>query len=100
MTGFGSYLCNICSVFPRLERHEIVHFTIADFRLANDGLLEELQRLRYQVNFKALKYRAPADQGNGKKDCRDFMAKKFFLSSSWMCWLSLAVPKVALRKRS
>ncbi|KAK3222768.1 hypothetical protein Dsin_009793 [Dipteronia sinensis] len=48
-----------CAILPRIQRHEVVHFTLTDFRLANNGLPEEIQKLRCRVNFRALKFTAP-----------------------------------------
>ncbi|XVE85687.1 hypothetical protein DITRI_Ditri17bG0111100 [Diplodiscus trichospermus] len=53
-------------VLPRILRHEIVLFNITDRRLANNGLPEELQRMRCRVNYKALRFTQPIDE-TGRK---------------------------------
>lgn len=49
--------------------HEVVHFTRTESRLANNGLPEEIQKLRCRVNFRALKFTAPIEE-TGRKIVR------------------------------
>ncbi|TXG56696.1 hypothetical protein EZV62_018009 [Acer yangbiense] len=58
-------------ILPRIQRHEVVHFTLTDFRLANNWLPEEIQKLRCRVNFRALKFTAPIEE-TGRKDMLAF----------------------------
>ena len=46
--------------------HRIIHFTKTDARLANNGIPEEVQKLRCRVNYKALRF-TPAIEALGKK---------------------------------
>ncbi|GKV29104.1 hypothetical protein SLEP1_g38071 [Rubroshorea leprosula] len=43
-------------VLPHMQRHGILKFTRTDYRLANNGLPEELQKLRCRVNYEALRF--------------------------------------------
>ncbi|XP_078447786.1 rhamnogalacturonan I rhamnosyltransferase 4-like [Wolffia australiana] len=53
-------------ILPLFRKHKIVHFLKTDSRLANNGLPENLQRLRCKVNFESLRF-APAIQAIGEK---------------------------------
>ncbi|KAK0573425.1 hypothetical protein LWI29_007880 [Acer saccharum] len=65
-------------ILPRIQRHEVVHFTLTDFRLANNGLPEEIQKLRCRVNFRALKFTAPIEE-TGRKIVRLLRQRGRFL---------------------
>ncbi|GAV79531.1 O-FucT domain-containing protein, partial [Cephalotus follicularis] len=54
------------SILSRLREHKVLFFPRTDFRLANNGVPEELQKLRCRVNFKALKFTPPIEE-LGKK---------------------------------
>ncbi|KAJ8760443.1 hypothetical protein K2173_015110 [Erythroxylum novogranatense] len=71
-----SYYSN--KVLPLLEKYEIIHFTKTDARLANNGLPEEVQKLRCRVNYEALKF-TPAIEKLGKKIVRLLREKGPFL---------------------
>ncbi|XP_025885618.1 uncharacterized protein [Solanum lycopersicum] len=43
-------------ILPLFSKHQVVNFNRTDTRLANNGIPLELQRLRCQVNFHALKF--------------------------------------------
>lgn len=43
-------------ILPQIKEHEVLHFTKTDFRLANNGIPEELQKLRCQANYEALRF--------------------------------------------
>ncbi|KAK2658814.1 hypothetical protein Ddye_005347, partial [Dipteronia dyeriana] len=45
---------------------EVVHFTLTNFRLANNGLPKEIQKLWCRVNVKALKFTAPIKETERK----------------------------------
>ncbi|XVE85688.1 hypothetical protein DITRI_Ditri17bG0111200 [Diplodiscus trichospermus] len=49
-------------VLPRIRRHEIMLFNLTNGRLANNGLPEELQRMRCRVNYEALRFTQPIDK--------------------------------------
>ena len=56
-------LIHIClQVLPRIQKHEILLFAQTDARLANNGLPEELQKLRCRVNYKALRFTQPIEE--------------------------------------
>lgn len=42
-----------------MQKYKVLHFMKTDTRLANNKLPEEVQRLRCQVNFGALRFAAP-----------------------------------------
>lgn len=43
-----------------------MHFTKSDSRLANNGMVEEVQKLRCRVNYEALRFTTPIEE-MGKK---------------------------------
>ncbi|KAL3347698.1 hypothetical protein AABB24_021396 [Solanum stoloniferum] len=43
-------------ILPLFSKHQVINFNRTDTRLANNGIPLELQRLRCQVNFHALKF--------------------------------------------
>ncbi|MQL87012.1 hypothetical protein Taro_019540 [Colocasia esculenta] len=43
-------------ILPLFDKYELVHFNKTDARLANNGIPIELQKLRCQVNYHALKF--------------------------------------------
>ncbi|XWS64150.1 hypothetical protein CRYUN_Cryun06bG0162000 [Craigia yunnanensis] len=53
-------------VLPRIQKHEILLFSQTDARLANNGLPEELQKLRCRVNYKSLRFTQPIEE-TGRK---------------------------------
>ncbi|KAM5567502.1 rhamnogalacturonan I rhamnosyltransferase 1-like [Rosa sericea] len=54
------------TILPRIQTYEVVHFTKTDARLANNGIPEEVQKLRCRANYQALKF-APPIEALGKK---------------------------------
>ncbi|KAK9934917.1 hypothetical protein M0R45_022043 [Rubus argutus] len=54
------------TILPRIHTYEVVHFTKTDSRLANNGIPEEVQKLRCRANDQALKFAPPID-ALGKK---------------------------------
>lgn len=53
-------------VLPLIEDYELLHLTKTDARLANNGLPTEVQKLRCQVNYSALRF-TPAIEKLGRK---------------------------------
>ncbi|KAI9105132.1 hypothetical protein K1719_022848 [Acacia pycnantha] len=53
-------------ILPRIKGYEVVHFTKSDARLANNGLPEEVQKLRCRVNYQSLKFAPPIEQVSKK----------------------------------
>ncbi|XVF85747.1 hypothetical protein PTKIN_Ptkin17bG0142200 [Pterospermum kingtungense] len=60
--SFGSLEYYYQRILPRIQKHEILLFAQTDARLANNGLPEELQRLRCRVNYKALRFTQPIEE--------------------------------------
>lgn len=56
----------INQILPRIHAYEVVHFTKTDARLANNGIPEEVQKLRCRANYQALKF-CPPIEALGKK---------------------------------
>lgn len=56
-------------ILPQIKEHEVLHFTKTDFRLANNGIPEDLQKLRCRANYEALRFTAPIEE-TGKKIVR------------------------------
>ncbi|WRX15550.1 GDP-fucose protein O-fucosyltransferase - like 10 [Theobroma cacao] len=52
-----TYYYNV--ILPRIQTHEVVHFQKTDARLANNGLPEDVQKLRCRVNYEALRFAPP-----------------------------------------
>nr|KYP69771.1 DUF246 domain-containing protein At1g04910 family [Cajanus cajan] len=49
-------------ILPRMKTYGLVHFTKSDARLANNGIPEEVQKLRCRVNYHALRFVSPIEQ--------------------------------------
>ncbi|XP_022775749.1 uncharacterized protein At1g04910-like [Durio zibethinus] len=64
--SFASLEYYLEKVLPRIQKHEILLFAQTDARLANNGLPEELQRLRCRVNYKSLRFTQPIEE-TGRK---------------------------------
>lgn len=71
-----TYYYNV--ILPRIQKHEVVHFQKTDARLANNGIPEEVQKLRCKANYKALKF-APPIQALAEKVVRLLREKGPFL---------------------
>lgn len=65
-------------IVPRLHTYEIVHFTKTDARLANNGIPDEVQKLRCRANYHALRL-APPIEALAKKIVGILRAKGPFL---------------------
>ncbi|KAF7809004.1 rhamnogalacturonan I rhamnosyltransferase 1-like [Senna tora] len=46
-------------ILPLIKKYEVVHFTKTDARLANNGIPEEVQKLRCRVNYEAMRFASP-----------------------------------------
>ncbi|XP_028794237.1 rhamnogalacturonan I rhamnosyltransferase 1-like [Neltuma alba] len=66
-------------ILPRIKTYGVVHFTKTDARLANNGIPEEVQRLRCRVNYQALRFTPPIEQV-AKKIIRILKERGPFLS--------------------
>ena len=49
-------------ILPRVRTYEVVHFTKSDARLANNGIPDEVQKLRCRVNYEALRFAPPIEK--------------------------------------
>ncbi|KAI4357961.1 hypothetical protein L6164_001873 [Bauhinia variegata] len=49
-------------ILPRIKTYEVVHFTKSDARLANNGIPDEVQKLRCRVNYHAMRFAPPIEQ--------------------------------------
>ncbi|KAK1553095.1 hypothetical protein Q3G72_028753 [Acer saccharum] len=65
-------------ILPRFRTFGVVHFQKTDARLANNGIPEEVQKLRCRVNYQALRF-APAIEELAKKIVRILREKGPFL---------------------
>lgn len=65
-------------IIPRMKTYEIVHFTKTDARLANNGIPEEVQKLRCRANYQALRFARPIEE-LGKKIVRILRERGPFL---------------------
>ncbi|KAK7275038.1 hypothetical protein RIF29_16144 [Crotalaria pallida] len=50
------------TVLPRIRKYHVVHFTKTDARIANNGIPEEVQKLRCRANYKALRFTPQIEQ--------------------------------------
>ncbi|KAJ1400863.1 putative O-fucosyltransferase, plant [Sesbania bispinosa] len=66
-------------ILPRIKTYEVVHFTKTDARLANNGIPEEVQKLRCRVNYHALRF-APSIQQLAEKIVKILKERGPFLS--------------------
>ncbi|KAF7809003.1 rhamnogalacturonan I rhamnosyltransferase 1-like [Senna tora] len=66
-------------ILPRVKRHGVVRFIRTDGRIANNGVPEEVQKLRCRVNYKALRF-TPSIEQAGKKIVRVLRKKGPFLA--------------------
>lgn len=60
----GKYF--LFQVIPRIQKRGVLHFSLTDARLANNGLPDEVQKLRCRVNYEALKFTQPIEE-TGRK---------------------------------
>lgn len=65
-TNFIIYVYVCIQILQRIKTYEVVHFQKTDARLANNGIPEEVQKLRCRVNYEALKF-APKIEEVAKK---------------------------------
>ncbi|XP_015965845.1 rhamnogalacturonan I rhamnosyltransferase 1-like [Arachis duranensis] len=49
-------------IIPRMKTYEVVHFTKSDARLANNGIPDEVQKLRCRANYHALRFTPPIEK--------------------------------------
>ncbi|KAL5553797.1 hypothetical protein UlMin_041198 [Ulmus minor] len=49
------------TILPRIQMYEVVLLTKSDARLANNGIPDEVQRLRCKANYHALRFAPPID---------------------------------------
>lgn len=64
--AFMIYVCVCLQILPKIKEQEGVHFNKTDFRLVNNGIPIEFQKLRCQVNYEALRF-TPTISEVGKK---------------------------------
>ncbi|KAM4121329.1 hypothetical protein ACJW30_03G200000 [Castanea mollissima] len=67
------------TILPMIKRRGIMHFTKSDSRLANNGIAEEVQKLRCRVNYEALRFTTPIEE-MGKKIVKLLRQKGPFLT--------------------
>lgn len=65
-------------VLPRMRKYHVVHFTKTDARIANNGIPEEVQKLRCRANYRALRF-TPQIEQVGKKLVKILKQKGPFL---------------------
>lgn len=65
-------------ILPRVKKYGVIHFKKIDARLANNGIPEDIQKLRCRVNYKALRFTAPIKEV-GKKIVKLLRKKGSFL---------------------
>ncbi|KAL3624094.1 Rhamnogalacturonan I rhamnosyltransferase 1 [Castilleja foliolosa] len=65
-------------ILPLLKKHKVVHLNKTDARLANNGLPQDIQKLRCKVNFSALRFTARIEE-MGRKVVRMLRQKGPFL---------------------
>ncbi|PON76734.1 GDP-fucose protein O-fucosyltransferase [Trema orientale] len=71
-----SYYYNV--ILPRIQTYGVVHFTKTEARIANNGVPDEVQKLRCRVNYHALKFAPPIEE-LAKKIVRILRGKGPFL---------------------
>ncbi|XP_021912302.1 uncharacterized protein At1g04910-like [Carica papaya] len=54
--SFASMKYYYDKVLPRIKAHQVVRFTLADARLANNGLPDEVQKLRCRAYYNAMRF--------------------------------------------
>ncbi|XP_021293313.1 uncharacterized protein At1g04910-like [Herrania umbratica] len=64
--SFASLTYYYQKVIPRIQKRGVLHFSLTDARLANNGLPDEVQKLRCRVNYDALKFTRPIEE-TGRK---------------------------------
>ncbi|KAK7275037.1 hypothetical protein RIF29_16143 [Crotalaria pallida] len=72
-----TYYYNV--ILQRIKTYEVVHFTKSDARLANNGLPDEVQKLRCKVNYHGLRF-TPAIEQLAKKIVSILKERGSFLS--------------------
>ncbi|KAF6147749.1 hypothetical protein GIB67_006722 [Kingdonia uniflora] len=65
-------------ILPLFRKHKLIHFNKTDARLANNGIPDELQRLRCRVNYKALRF-TPQIEALGSKLISILQKNGFFV---------------------
>ncbi|XP_048428173.1 rhamnogalacturonan I rhamnosyltransferase 1-like isoform X2 [Pyrus x bretschneideri] len=65
-------------ILPRIKKYEVLHFTQTNARLANNGIPNEVQKLRCKANYRALRFTPPIEE-LGKKIVRILREKGPFL---------------------
>ncbi|KAJ4838502.1 Diphthamide biosynthesis protein [Turnera subulata] len=72
-----SYYYN--KILPLFEEHKIIHFLKTDARLANNGLPDEVQKMRCRANYEAIRFTPPIEK-LAKKIVRILREKGPFLA--------------------
>ncbi|XWS34233.1 hypothetical protein CRYUN_Cryun21dG0022700 [Craigia yunnanensis] len=64
--SFASMTYYYRRALPCIQKHGILHFSLTDSRLANNGLPDEVQKLRCRVNYEALRFTQPIEETSRK----------------------------------